>query len=79
VTYTNQAQARTTTREPEELYVNLIGYLLMVSGWLLVLASLFLLAGLGGRFTFIVAGLLVEILGLILVALRYRSLQRGPE
>ena len=57
----------------------LIGYLLMVSGWSLVMASLFLLAGLGGRFTFIVAGLFVEILGLILVALRYRSLQRGPE
>ena len=57
----------------------LIGYLLMVSGWSLVMASLFLLAGLGERFTFIVAGLLVEILGLILVALRYRSLQRGPE
>ena len=57
----------------------LIGYLLMVSGWLLVLASLFLLAGLGERFTFIVAGLLVELLGLILIALRYRSLERGPE
>ena len=56
-----------------------IGYLLMVSGWSLVMASLFLLAGLGERGTFVVAGLLVEILGLILVALRYRSLQRGPE
>ena len=57
----------------------LIGYLLMVSGWLLVLASLFLLAGLGQRLTFVVAGLLVELLGLTLIALRYRSLQRGPE
>jgi hypothetical protein len=56
-----------------------IGYLLMLSGWLLVLASLFLLAGLGQRLTFVVAGLLVELLGLILIALRYRSLQRGPE
>jgi ABC-type transport system involved in cytochrome bd biosynthesis fused ATPase/permease subunit len=59
--------------------VILIGYLLMVSGWLLVLASLFLLAGLGQRLTFVVAGLLVELLGLTLIALRYRSLQRGPE
>ena len=57
----------------------LIGYLLMVSGWLLVLASLFLLAGLGQRLTFVVAGLLVEILGLTLIALRHRTLQRGPE
>jgi ABC-type transport system involved in cytochrome bd biosynthesis fused ATPase/permease subunit len=59
--------------------VSLIGYLLLVSGWLLVFASLFLLAGLGQRFTFVIAGLLVELLGLALIALRYRSLQKGPE
>jgi hypothetical protein len=57
--------------------VSFIGYLLMVSGWLLVVASLFLLAGLGQRLTFVVAGLLVELLGLALIAQRYRSLQRG--
>jgi hypothetical protein len=57
--------------------VSFIGYLLMVSGWLLVFASLFLLAGLGQRLTFVVAGLLVELLGLALIAQRYRSLQRG--
>ena len=56
-----------------------IGYLLMISGWLLVVASLFLLAGLGQRFAFVLAGLLVELLGLALVAFRYRSLQKGPE
>ncbi len=56
-----------------------IGYLLLVSGWSLAFASLFLLAGLGQRLTFVVAGLLVELLGLALFALRYRSLQRGPE
>jgi hypothetical protein len=55
-----------------------IGYLLMVSGWLLTFASLFLLAGQGQRLTFVVAGLLVELLGLALIAVRYRSLQRGP-
>jgi len=59
--------------------VNSIGYLLMVSGWLLVFASIFLLAGLGQRFTFVLAGLLVELLGLALIALRYRALQKGPE
>jgi hypothetical protein len=58
--------------------MSLIGYLLMVSGWSLVFASLFLLAGLGQRFTFVIAGLLVELLGLALLALRYRSQQRGP-
>ena len=55
-----------------------IGYLLMIFGWLLVVASLFLLAGLGQRFAFVLAGLLVELLGLALVAFRYRSLQKGP-
>jgi hypothetical protein len=59
--------------------VNSIGYLLMVSGWLLVFASLFLLAGLGQRVTFVLAGLLIELLGLALIALRYRALQKGPE
>jgi uncharacterized membrane protein YphA (DoxX/SURF4 family) len=79
VTHTNPKEATQTIREPEELSVISIGYLLMVSGWLLVLASLFLLAGFGERFTFVVAGLLVELLGLTLIALRYRSLQRGPK
>ena len=59
--------------------MNLIGYLLLLSGGLLVLASLFLLPGFGLRFTFVIAGLLVELLGFTLIALRYRSLQRGPE
>ncbi len=58
--------------------MRLIGNLLMVSGWLLVLAALLLLAGLGQRFAFVLAGLLVELLGLALVAQRYRALQRGP-
>jgi hypothetical protein len=59
--------------------VSSIGYLLLLSGWLLVFASLFLLAGIGQRFAFVLAGLLVELLGLALIALRYRSLQKGPE
>jgi ABC-type transport system involved in cytochrome bd biosynthesis fused ATPase/permease subunit len=59
--------------------MSLIGYLLLLSGWLLVFASLFLLAGLGQRFAFVLAGLFVELLGFVLIALRYRSLQRGSE
>ena len=59
--------------------MRLIGYLLMLSGWLLVFAALLLLAGLGQRFTFVVAGLLVECLGLALIAMRYRALQKGPQ
>lgn len=58
--------------------MTLIGYLLMVSGWLLTIAALFLLTGLGQRLAFVIAALLVELLGLSLIAIRYRSLQRGP-
>jgi hypothetical protein len=57
--------------------LSLIGYLLLVSGWLLVPAALLLLEGTGQRLAFAGAGVLVEALGLALVASRYRSLQRG--
>ncbi len=51
----------------------------MVSGWLLALAALLLLAGPGQRLPFVLAALFVELLGLAIVAYRYRSLQRGAE
>jgi ABC-type transport system involved in cytochrome bd biosynthesis fused ATPase/permease subunit len=54
-----------------------VGYLFLISGWLLVLAALLLLAGTGQRLAFAVSGLLVELLGLVLVAQRYRSRQRS--
>ena len=54
-----------------------IGYLLMVLGWLLALATLVLLASLAQRFAFVLAGLLVELLGFALVTIHYRSLQKG--
>ncbi len=54
-----------------------VGYLFLISGWVLALAALVLLAGAGQRLAFVVAGLLVELLGLALVAQHYRLLQRG--
>ncbi len=54
-----------------------VGYLFLISGWVLVLAALLLLGGTGLRLVFVVAGLLVEVLGLGLVAQHYRSLQRS--
>ncbi len=57
--------------------MSFIGYLLMVSGWLLTLAALVLLAGLGQRFAFVVAGLFVELLGFALIAQHYKTQQRG--
>ena len=64
-----------------------IGYLLMISGWLVAMAALLLLASLGQRLAFVLASLLVEFLGLALIATHYRApqkdaqsnLQRGPE
>ncbi len=56
--------------------MSLFGYLLMLSGWLLTLASLFLLAGAGQRLLFVAAGLAVELLGLGLLTYRYRALRR---
>jgi hypothetical protein len=51
----------------------------MISGWLLAFAALFLLAGFGQRLAFVVAGLLVELIGFTVISLRYRAIQRGPE
>ncbi len=59
--------------------MSLFGYLLLLCGWLLALASLFLLASVGERLIFVAASLLVELLGLGLITYRYRSLQRGPQ
>jgi uncharacterized membrane protein YccC len=47
----------------------------MLSGWLIVMAALMLLTRLTERYGFVVAGLSVEILGLVLLAQSYRSMQ----
>jgi hypothetical protein len=47
----------------------------MVSGWLIVMAALVLLTRLAERYGFVVAGFAVEVLGLVLLAQRYRSMQ----
>lgn len=52
-----------------------IGCLLMVSGWLIVMAALVLLTRAAERYGFVVAGVAVEVLGLVLLAQRYRAMQ----
>jgi hypothetical protein len=47
----------------------------MVSGWLIVMAALVLLTRVAERYGFVVAGVAVEVLGLVLLAQRYRALQ----
>jgi hypothetical protein len=44
------------------------GFLLLVAGWILVLAAMALLAAAGPRTAFLLAGVGVEILGLVLFA-----------
>lgn len=53
-----------------------IGCGLLVSGWIIVMASLLLLTSLGQRFGFVAAGLAVEVLGLALLARGFMQRQR---
>jgi divalent metal cation (Fe/Co/Zn/Cd) transporter len=61
----------------EEVALSFVGCLLMVSGWLIAIAALLLLVGSGQRLAFVMAGLLVESIGLVLVAQSYRALQKA--
>ena len=47
--------------------MKLLGFLLLVAGWLIVLSALALLRGAGPQAAFILAGVGVEILGLVIV------------
>lgn len=54
-----------------------IGCILMVSGWLIVMAALLLLTGATQRLAFVLSGILIELLGIGLLAWHFRGLQRG--
>ena len=56
--------------------MKLIGCLLLISGWLIVLASLVMLQAFAQRAAFIAAGFGTEILGLGLLANAYTAMQR---
>jgi hypothetical protein len=47
--------------------MKLAGFLLLLAGWGLVLSAVALLPSAGARVSFVIAGLAVELLGLILV------------
>jgi len=59
--------------------LKLIGCLLLLSGWLLVLAALVMLPAFTQRSAFIAAGMAIEILGLGLLTRAYTAMQRGAE
>lgn len=54
--------------------MKVIGFLLLVAGWVLVLAALEMLSAVTPRALFVVAGLAIEVLGLALV-LRANAVQ----
>jgi ABC-type transport system involved in cytochrome bd biosynthesis fused ATPase/permease subunit len=58
-------------REGDSL--RMLGCLLLLSGWIIVLAALVLLSSYGERVAFVAAGAAVEVLGLALLILRYRE------
>lgn len=53
--------------------MKIAGVLLLFAGWILVLAAIALLAATGPRNVFLLAGLGVEILGLVLLARAHLS------
>ncbi|NYF80327.1 hypothetical protein [Granulicella arctica] len=57
--------------------MRLVGCLLLLSGWLIVLAALVMLAGLQERTAFVSAGIAVEVLGLILLTQADKALLRS--
>jgi hypothetical protein len=53
--------------------------LLLLSGWLIVLAALVMLSAFAQRAAFITAGIGVEVLGLALLTHSYTSMQRSAK
>jgi hypothetical protein len=53
--------------EPGDLVMKAVGFLMLLAGWLLVLAAIVLFAAPPLRAAFVLAGVAVETLGLILV------------
>lgn len=57
--------------------MKLAGFLLLLSGWLIVVAAMALLPQATARGGFVLAGLAVEAIGLV-VAVRAHRILRGP-
>lgn len=51
--------------------MKLTGFLLLLTGWVLVLTAIVLLPRQGARAAFMLAGIAVELLGLVLMARTY--------
>ena len=51
------------------------GFLLLVAGWAIVVAALLLLPSAASRVTFVLAGVAVQVLGLVLAVRSHRVLE----
>lgn len=58
--------------------MKLAGFLLLLAGWWIVVAAVALLALAGARAGFVLAGIGVEILGLVLVIRSHQRMHRLP-
>lgn len=59
--------------------MKLAGFLLLLAGWVLVLAAIALLGAAGPRSAFLLAGTGVELLGLVLVARSHLTLRKEDD
>ena len=59
--------------------MKLAGFLLLPAGWLIVLAAVAILSSASPRTGFVLAGVGVEVLGLILVVRSHLTMQRERE
>ena len=59
--------------------MKMAGFLLLLSGWLLVLAAVALLRASGPQAVFVVAGIAVEILALVLLFRAHHIARGRPE
>ena len=59
--------------------MKIAGFLLLLAGWLLILSALALLAHRGPRGVFMIAGLAVELLGLVLFMRAHLTPKEGGE
>jgi type IV secretory pathway TrbL component len=59
--------------------MKLAGFLLLLSGWVIVIAAIVLLPIAGSRAVFVLAGLAVQVLGLVLAVRAHRlvDIERG--
>ncbi len=59
--------------------MKLAGFLLLVAGWVIVVAALLLLPSAASRAAFVLAGIAVQVLGLVLAVRSHRILdvERG--